>query len=227
MPLADGRSGTGTQSATRFQPDVHGRRSGRAYSLALGTRRVRPNGRDRVTAPAMTSVLDTAGVGSHVELPASTGWLQLITEGAAGASSCRAHHRAERCSTIASKPTAALSRSPAGSSRHRGAWRTVETIVAEDVCATGFDLHLDMRRRHARRSPTGGCRPAEPGCRGVALRSRFHLLARAALIQYPTLWWAGTRDRAPLHASAASRAAAATALVTGCQRRRPINAAGR
>ena len=34
------------------------------------------------------------------------------------------------------------------------------------------------------------------------MRSRFHLLARAVLIQYPALWWAGTRGRAPLHACA-------------------------
>jgi hypothetical protein len=34
------------------------------------------------------------------------------------------------------------------------------------------------------------------------LRSRFHLLARAVLMQYPVLWWAGARGRVPLHASA-------------------------
>ena len=34
------------------------------------------------------------------------------------------------------------------------------------------------------------------------LRSRFHLLARAVLMQYPPLWWAGIRGRAPLHAPA-------------------------
>jgi hypothetical protein len=34
------------------------------------------------------------------------------------------------------------------------------------------------------------------------LRSRFHLLARAVLSQFPALWWSGSRGRAPLHASA-------------------------
>ena len=44
--------------------------------------------------------------------------------------------------------------------------------------------------------------PARDRAAAWALRSRFHLLARAVLMQYPALWWAGTRGRAPLHASA-------------------------
>ncbi len=34
------------------------------------------------------------------------------------------------------------------------------------------------------------------------LPSRFHLLVRSALLQYPALWWAGVRGGVPLHASA-------------------------
>ena len=38
----------------------------------------------------------------------------------------------------------------------------------------------------------------------IALRERFVLLARCALLQYPALWSAGQRGRVPLHASACS-----------------------
>jgi len=83
----------------------------------------------------------------------------------------------------------------------RGARRHHGSVVLENVCTSGFDLHL---------SCTGGWpeftyRWRPPQRERVAarvLRSRFHLLARAALFQYPVLWWAGTRGRAPLHASA-------------------------
>jgi hypothetical protein len=81
----------------------------------------------------------------------------------------------------------------------RGAWRRPGEVVLENVCTSGFDLHV-----------TGGPRPRlayrwrpprrERGA-AVLLRSRFHLLARAALLQYPALWCAAMRGRAPLHAS--------------------------
>jgi hypothetical protein len=83
----------------------------------------------------------------------------------------------------------------------RGAWHRDGEVVLENVCTSGFDLHV-------------ACNPAGPEftyrwrppvrdrAAGWVLRSRFHLLARAVLMQYPALWWAGIRGRAPLHASA-------------------------
>jgi hypothetical protein len=83
----------------------------------------------------------------------------------------------------------------------RGVWERQRAVVIEDVCTTGFDLHADVACGRAtftyRWRPSRRSRVAAMG-----LRSRFHLLARAALIQYPVLWWAGTRGLAPLHASA-------------------------
>jgi hypothetical protein len=68
------------------------------------------------------------------------------------------------------------------------------------VCSTGFDLQLTCTSEHAcfiyRWRP-----PAQNRAAAHILRSRFHLLARAVLIQYPALWWAGVHGRAPLHAS--------------------------
>lgn len=83
----------------------------------------------------------------------------------------------------------------------RGVWRRSGTVVVENVCTAGFDLHLDCRGA----VPELTYRWRPPTRDRVAarlLRSRFHLLARAALLQYPALWWAGTRGRVPLHASA-------------------------
>jgi hypothetical protein len=83
----------------------------------------------------------------------------------------------------------------------RGAWRRGGEVVVENVCTAGFDLHLNCVNR--RPEFTYRWRPP-PRDRAAArvLRSRFHLLARATLVQYPALWWAATRGRAPLHASA-------------------------
>jgi hypothetical protein len=82
----------------------------------------------------------------------------------------------------------------------RGAWRRGEEVVIEDVCSSGFDLLLNGGREQ----PEFNFR-WRPTLRGQAaarlLRSRFILLARAVLIQYPALWRASLRGRAPLHAS--------------------------
>jgi hypothetical protein len=82
----------------------------------------------------------------------------------------------------------------------RNAWRRGKEMVLENSCGSGFDMHVDWS--DARPSFTFRWRPPrrERLARWV-LSSRFHLLARAALVQYPALWWAGVRGRAPLHAS--------------------------
>jgi hypothetical protein len=83
----------------------------------------------------------------------------------------------------------------------RGAWARDGEVVMRNVCTSGFDMRLKPTPKRAeftfRWRP-----PRRDHAAAWALRSRFHLLARAALVQYPALWWAGTRGRAPLHASA-------------------------
>ena len=83
----------------------------------------------------------------------------------------------------------------------RGTWRRHGEVVIENACTSGFDLHLCQAREGAeftyRWRP-----PARERAAARLLRSRFHLLARAVLMQYPVLWWAGTQGRVPLHASA-------------------------
>jgi len=82
----------------------------------------------------------------------------------------------------------------------RDAWHRDGAVVVRDVCTSGLDLHarvvdgipiLTFRRRP----------PARTRAAGTVLPARARLLMRCVLLQYPALWWAGTRERVPLHAS--------------------------
>jgi hypothetical protein len=88
------------------------------------------------------------------------------------------------------------------------------SLLLRNLLSTGFDLRVDIEDDRPRFSfrwrPAGRERAM-----ALALRSRFHLLARAALLRYPALWWAGTRGRAPLHASACTAGDAGVALLAG------------
>jgi hypothetical protein len=87
------------------------------------------------------------------------------------------------------------------------------SLVLRNLLSIGFDLRLDVEEG----TPlfTFRWRPAaRERAMALAMRSRFHLLARSALLRYPALWWAGTRGRAPLHASACT-AGDGVALLAG------------
>ncbi len=142
--------------------------------------------------------LDTAG--ERVSFESAVPWVsELVAEGAAGElstdpvaeASVRVRIEADR------RAFAVAEWEPLT----RGAWRRNGEVVVENACTAGFDLHarcsdesveLTYRWRPPRRDRVAA----------RVLRSRFHLLARAVLSQYPALWWAGTRGRVPLHASA-------------------------
>jgi hypothetical protein len=101
----------------------------------------------------------------------------------------------------------------------RGAWVRDGALLATDVCGAGFDLHLQVEAGAApgetRAEFTLRWRPDAAGrAAHRLLRSRFHLLARAVLLQYPALWWAGVHGRVPMHA-AVGTAGAATVLLAG------------
>lgn len=82
----------------------------------------------------------------------------------------------------------------------RGVQLVGDAVVFDDACSSGFALWLQPRGSYldvrARYCPSPKVRLA-----GAALRSRFVLLARAVLLQYPVLWWAGTHGRVPVHVS--------------------------
>jgi hypothetical protein len=146
----------------------------------------------------MPAFLETAGECMSIEcaLP----WVEeLVAEGAAGELSRHAPRtpsvvvRVER----SHEPFAVAGWEPFT----RGAWRRDGEVVVENACTAGFDVHgrcaPDVVALTYRWRP-----PARDRIAARALRSRFHLLARAVLTQFPALWWSGTRGRVPLHASA-------------------------
>ncbi len=93
----------------------------------------------------------------------------------------------------------------------RGAWQRDGAVIMENACTSGFDLQLRVAGPAAefkfRWRP-----PARHQLAHWVLRGRFRLLTRAILLQYPALWWAGVRGRAPLHASACRTATAVPLL---------------
>jgi hypothetical protein len=87
----------------------------------------------------------------------------------------------------------------------RGAVHRDGVVVVGNACGSGFDLRVrpvgpasrPQFEVQARYRP-----PARERLAAIALRSRFHLLARAVLLQYPAMWAAAVRGRVPLHAAA-------------------------
>jgi hypothetical protein len=145
----------------------------------------------------MRRMLDTAG--ERLTIDCRLPWVTaLVDEGAAGAlgdvsagASVRVRVEADRRPF----PTRGWDMLT------RGAWQRGGEVVVENACTAGFDLHLRCSDEIAeftfRWRP-----PARDHTAAWVMRSRFHLLARAVLMQYPVLWWAGTRGRVPVHASA-------------------------
>ncbi|WP_427165443.1 hypothetical protein ACQF4J_09205 [Streptomyces sp. C1-1] len=82
----------------------------------------------------------------------------------------------------------------------RGGHAKDGAVVLANACGSGFDLRVAVT--DGRLEVTARWRPpVRERAAARLLRSRFHLLARAVLLQYPALWWAGCRGRTPLHAS--------------------------
>jgi hypothetical protein len=83
----------------------------------------------------------------------------------------------------------------------RGAWRVGGGVVLTDACGSGFSVAYEPAGEtlvvRARWLPPAATRAA-----AHVLRDRARLLAQAALLHYPVLWWAGTHGRAPVHVSA-------------------------
>ncbi|HET8594971.1 MAG TPA: hypothetical protein VFM07_06965 [Intrasporangium sp.] len=93
----------------------------------------------------------------------------------------------------------------------RGALAGDERVVLADACGSGLDLELALSggrlRVRAWPRPTWRHRGL-----GALAPERRVLLHRAALIQYPALWWAGLSGLAPLHVCAATVSGTAVLL---------------
>src|SRR5213593_2995305 len=83
----------------------------------------------------------------------------------------------------------------------RGAWVLDGKVVIENTCSSGFDVLVRCSGELASFTFRWGP-PMRDRLGSRALPARFRLLVRAVLLQYPAIWWAGTRGRAPLHAIA-------------------------
>jgi hypothetical protein len=96
----------------------------------------------------------------------------------------------------------------------RDGWCRDGHVVLRDVATSGFDLHawqdgaipeLVLRWRPPRRTRAAA----------LALRARARLLTWAVLLQYPVLWAASVRGRAPLHAAALTAGSRGSVLLVG------------
>ena len=145
----------------------------------------------------MIGFMDTAG--ERLQIECELPWVaKLLEEGAAGVI------QPTRAAGVTVTVRVEAERRPFETARRQlltrgaSAWRG--EVVVENVLTSGFDMRarcVDDRAEFTLRwRPPRRERLAAP-----LLRSRFHLLARAALLQYPALWWAGVHGRVPLHAS--------------------------
>ncbi len=84
----------------------------------------------------------------------------------------------------------------------RGAWTDGHEVILQDACSSGLDLvlHPHGARLQVVVHPAPSWRHR---ALGLAAPDRRVLLHRAALLQFPALWWAGVHGRVPLHVSAA------------------------
>jgi hypothetical protein len=95
----------------------------------------------------------------------------------------------------------------------RDAWRHDGELVIRDAFRSGFDVRL----RSGPSPPRFTYRwrpPPLTRAAALALRVRARFLARAVLLHFPAMWWAGTRGRAPVHAPAV-RVGNSTFLIAG------------
>jgi hypothetical protein len=157
----------------------------------------------------MKATLETAG--ERLLIESALPWVsELVREGAGG--ELREPADAEPSVTVHVEKARGKFAVDGWDLLARGVWHRRGEVVVENACTSGFDLHV----RHSNEQTSLTCRwnpPPRDRAAARVLRSRFHLLARAVLLQYPALWRAGLRGRAPLHASACETAAR-TSLVT-------------
>lgn len=141
--------------------------------------------------------LGLRSAGESLSIASAVPWIaRLIDEGSGGALGDAAH-AAPTLRIVIERGHDAF-RLDGASVLTRDAWSLGDRVVCRNVCGSGFDLSFElgevMTFRYRWRPP------ARERAAKLALRSRFHLLARAALLQYPAMWVAGTKGRVPLHA---------------------------
>lgn len=146
----------------------------------------------------MEAVLETAGERVAISCPLT--WLgDVLTEGCAG-ELVAGGERGGVDAEVTVEASSAPFDTNGWETLTRDAWRDKDRLVLRDACSSGLDVELRATGRllvvRARWRPQLSGRAAS-----MVLRTRSRLLLRAVLLQYPALWWAGAKGRAPLHAS--------------------------
>jgi hypothetical protein len=85
----------------------------------------------------------------------------------------------------------------------RGAWVGGGRVVMEDACASGLDLRLTIGANSLAVEVRPRPRPSQRAL-GLLAPARTQLLWRAAMLQYPVLWWTGVKGGVPMHVCAVS-----------------------
>jgi hypothetical protein len=158
---------------------------------------------------SQSAVLETAG--EIVAIDSELDWVTaLLAQGIEEALSRRAISATMTIQVEASsRPFSVAGLAPLT----RKAWSRTDEVVVRDACGSGFDVHLGFAGGRPELTCRWRPRATRIGARYL-LPSRFLLLAREVLIQYPLLWWASVRGRAPLHAIACT-AGNGVALLAG------------
>jgi len=158
----------------------------------------------------MRGVLETAG--ERMAIECEVPWLsELIEEGAAG--QLQAGPAMDTSLVVRVEADSGPFDVSGAQPVTRGAWRRDGAVIVENACTTGLDIHVRCSAAGAQFTVRWRA-PARERVARWLLPARFRLLARAVLLQFPALWWAGTRGRAPLHASTCT-AGPATPLLAG------------
>ena len=160
----------------------------------------------------MSVRMHTAGLTVEVSAvgPASARWTRLVREACAGQELGDPEPGGSEPSSPARAADVVVTVAhgePVGPSpRHRlvtrGAWTDGHEVILQDACSSGLDLvlHPHGARLQVVVHPAPAWRHR---ALGLAAPDRRLLLHRAAIIQFPALWWAGVHGRVPLHVSAA------------------------
>lgn len=147
----------------------------------------------------MSVWLRTAGLVVHVE--GDEPFTELVRESCAGQALPAPAATADVHVMVSADATV----EPRGSHRlvTRGAWTDGREVVLADACSSGLDVVVRPLRGTLEvvARPLRGWRQR---ALGLAAPDRQVLLQRCVLVQYPALWWAGTRGQVPLHVSAAT-----------------------
>lgn len=157
----------------------------------------------------MNGVLATAG--ELVDVHSSLRWASdLISEGACG--ELGGHELAPPTMSVVVEADRGAFPIANWEPLMRGAWRFGREVVIQNVCSSGFDMLV--RPSPPRPEFIFRWRPSAKSRAVTVLRSRFRLLARAVLLQYPAMWQAGSQGRVPLHGSVLTNGTV-TPLVVG------------